>query len=104
MEFVFIKEKGGILTKVFVKDIFYLESQRDYVAVHTLEKRYMVHDILTDVAEKMPKGRFLRIHRSYMVQPSLVDRVEESSLFINGKRLSIGEKFRKEFKSKINLL
>jgi len=65
-EFVFVKD-NGILKKLNVDDILYLEAMGDYVKVHTSQKFHVLHSTLKSIEEKLPANKFLRIHRSYIV-------------------------------------
>jgi two-component system LytT family response regulator len=69
---------GGPLRRFFVRDgermipisidaIGRIEAQDDYAAVHTAEKAYLVHTSLAELEARLDGTRFLRIHRSHIV-------------------------------------
>ena len=65
-EFVFVKD-NGILKRIAIDDILFLEAMGDYVKVHTPQKFHVVHATLKSIEEKLPSSKFLRVHRSFIV-------------------------------------
>ncbi len=47
--------------------IYYLESARNYVAVHAQGREYLLRDTLSRVAERLAANQFARTHRSFVV-------------------------------------
>ena len=56
------------------EQIDYLEASRNYVAIHTAEKEYLIRDTISAMSDKLPAAAFVRCHRSYIVN---LDKVEE---------------------------
>lgn len=57
-------------------DIQYIEAAEDYVMIHTAEGRYMKHKTMTFFENALDKNTFSRCHRSYIVNVSLINRLE----------------------------
>ncbi|TMM58315.1 response regulator transcription factor [Maribacter algarum] len=53
--------------KILFANILYIESVKDYVKIHLINKRLMVKTTLIDFEQQLPSESFLRIHRSYVV-------------------------------------
>lgn len=53
--------------KIQFSTILYIESVKDYVKIHLMNKRLMVKTTLSDFEHQLPSESFLRIHRSYVV-------------------------------------
>ena len=70
--FVFVKD-NGILKRISIDDILFLEAMGDYVKVHTSQKFHVVHATLKSIEEKLPASKFLRVHRSYIVAINKID-------------------------------
>jgi two-component system, LytTR family, response regulator len=66
LERLFLRERGTI-RPVAVDRILRLEARDDYVAVHSLEGRYLVHVTLQDLLPRLDRRAFVRIHRSHAV-------------------------------------
>ncbi|MFL0098866.1 LytTR family DNA-binding domain-containing protein [Tenacibaculum maritimum] len=52
----------------------------------------MVHKSLTNILEKLPSQKFLRIHRSYIISLEKVKSIEGNSVEIGTERILIGRK------------
>jgi len=63
---IFVRGRGQIIP-VAVKDITRLEARDDYVAVHAGGQRHLVHITLNALEARLDPERFLRIHRSHVV-------------------------------------
>jgi len=87
-EFVFIRD-NGILKRIDINDILYLEAMGDYVKVHTAQKFHVVHSTLKAIGEKLPLSKFMRVHRSYIVALNKIDFIESSEYTINGALESV---------------
>jgi two-component system LytT family response regulator len=79
--------EGRPLTRVVVKDggqirvfpvetIDYLEAQGDYVAIHAGKEEVLKQQTLQSLEESLDPARFVRTHRSYLVQLDRIDRIE----------------------------
>jgi two-component system LytT family response regulator len=66
MSRLFVRSAGGIIP-VAVEDIAWLESAGDYVTAHVGRSRYMLHLALSRLEARLDPKRFVRIHRTHMV-------------------------------------
>lgn len=85
------------MEKVALQDILYVESMREYVGVYTPEKRYVIHQSMNSMAEKLSPPHFMRIHRSYIINMHHIDAIKGNTVQIQGKEISIGGNYRKGF-------
>ena len=63
---IFVRDRGRIIP-IAVADIERLEADDDYVAVHTRGRRYLVYLGMNDFETRLDPERFLRVHRSHIV-------------------------------------
>ena len=63
---VFVRERNRILV-VPTGEIERLEARGDYVALHTGAKRHLVQVTIADMERMLDPGRFVRVHRSHIV-------------------------------------
>ena len=63
---VFVRERHRILV-VPTGDIERLEARGDYVALHVGPKRHLVQVTIADMERRLDPGRFVRVHRSHIV-------------------------------------
>lgn len=85
-----IVRKRDHLQMVSVGDILWIEAQEDYVQIHTAKHKHLLLQRLGDLQDKLPADRFLRIHRSTIVN---LDAVKEIHPWSSGRfllRLSNG--------------
>ncbi|WP_057940581.1 LytR/AlgR family response regulator transcription factor [Algoriphagus resistens] len=77
--------------------IIYIEGLRDYIRIHTTEEKLMVYENMKDIYHKLPKGKFLRIHRSYIISIQHIRVLEGNFVELqDSTQLTIGETYRKE--------
>ena len=69
-----IRDRGAIVP-VPLSRIVRFEADDDYVTVVTLERRYLVAMRMADLAGQLPSDRFLRLHRSHIVNLDYVERM-----------------------------
>jgi two-component system, LytTR family, response regulator len=68
---LFVRDRGQVIP-VPVADIVHCDADGDYVAIHAAGRRYLVYLNLSDLAARLDPERFIRIHRSHLVN---LDRV-----------------------------
>jgi two-component system, LytTR family, response regulator len=87
-EFFFIKSDGQFI-KIKLADVLYFESEKDYVFIHTEQKRYLTLLSLKQLEKELPPERFLRVHRSYLVSLEKIELIDGSNLVIKGKQIPV---------------
>ena len=101
--FLFIRD-SNIVRKLKIADILYAEAMGDYVKLYTLEKFYSVHTSLKDVEAKLPESKFLRVHRSFIIQVGKIDTIEGGTLIINKKMVPVADTYRAALNRRLNVL
>ena len=72
---VFVKERGRMLA-VPLDRVERLEACDDYVALYVDGRRHLLHARLQDLAARLEPSRFLRVHRSHVVNLGCVAAIE----------------------------
>lgn len=90
---VTFKEKG-LLIRVEVQDILFIESQRSYVLVRTTKQLIRSKMTLTSVEELLPANDFIRAHRSYLVAINKIQSFSAREVFIGEWRIPIGRNYK----------
>ncbi|MGB0525406.1 MAG: LytR/AlgR family response regulator transcription factor [Flammeovirgaceae bacterium] len=98
--YIFLKVEKK-LVKVYLHEILYIESLKDYVKVKTIYEELIVHQSLTGLTEQLPSDQFIRIHRSYTIAIQHVKSLEGNMLEIKTKLLPIGRNYQHEVKETI---
>ena len=89
----FIKEEGKLL-KIAIDQIHYVEGFKDYVKIILDQKVHLALIPLKAVAEKLPSDKFIRIHKSYLINKNKVDAIEGNMLSVSNHKIPIGRTFR----------
>lgn len=99
-DFILVKSEHKI-HRIKYDDILYIESMREYVAYHTPNGRILSLNSLKSLEEELPAGRFLRIHKSYIVAMDKIDTLEGNLLHVGKEKLPIGASYREEVLGRI---
>lgn len=75
-------------------DIHFIESQRDYLLIHTATDRHMTKATLSSMEEELRNQGFIRIHRSYLIRIRAVSSFSSAEVVIEDNRLPIGRSYR----------
>ncbi len=102
-DYFFIK-KDSVHTKVPTKDILWVEALGDYITIHTINGKYILHLTLKSIESKLPPDKFIRVHRSYIVNIDNVGMVEDTTIFINNTSIPVGALYKDNFIRVLNLL
>ena len=104
-EYIFVKSKSRLI-KLNTNDVIYIEALKDYVVINTPSARYTIHSTMKDIQKKMPEDKFLRVHRSYIINLNKISEIESPNLILEGNKkiIPIGGSFKDGLLSKINLI
>ena len=101
--YLFVKTDGkNNFERIFLKDIYYVEASRNYIIIYLPGKRIITHSTLKHTEDSLPKDRFIKIHKSYIISLSQIQRTSSQSVFINDQELPIGNTYRDAFFNQIN--
>lgn len=97
---IFVR-KNERMIKIMIDDILYFEADRNYCKIFSRNKDCLLVMTLKEIDEKLPKDRFLRIHRSYIVNLSHVDEVAGSHVVIGKKAIPMSKNLRNELLNRL---
>lgn len=89
---IFIKT-GYEQVKVMFEDIFYLESEGNYISFITKNGKLLTRMTFAEVESLLPHGEFIRIHRSFIVAKNQVAKIERGQVIIKGVAIPVGESY-----------
>lgn len=95
-DFMFIKSDTRIF-KINYNDILYIEGMRDYIAVHTPKQRILTLMSMTRMLDKLPKRRFMRVHKSYIIGIGHIHMIQNNRVLINQKEIPISNSYKEQF-------
>ena len=99
-EFLFLKSEYKIV-RVNFSDIKYIESMREYVRIHLLnQKPIMSLMSMKKIESHLPSDRFMRVHRSFIVNLHQIKVVEKSRIVFDEKvYIPISEQYKERFQA-----
>lgn len=100
---IFIKADGK-LVRLQNDDILYIESMGDYVKFITAEKKYITHNTIKNLETKVDAQRFMKVHRSYIVNLSRIDDIQENQLYIKGAVIPVSKAHKARVMQKIKVI
>ncbi|MCM4156972.1 response regulator [Gramella sp. AN32] len=92
-DYIFVKVDTKKMKKIYLDEIFIVESLKDYVKIITPSKNFVVHQTLAGFTENLPKSQFIRIHRSHTISIDKVTALEGNRVEINGTKYTIGRNY-----------
>ena len=93
---IYVKADHKLL-KVQFDDILFIESQRDYAAIQTKEKKFLIKQSLTALDNLLPASHFRRVHRSFIISTSKIDAVYGNVIEIGTHEVTIGKSYKEDF-------
>lgn len=100
---IFVRHKNNMV-KLLIADILYIEAERNYARIFSIDKEYLLTMTLKIMAEKLPPAHFLRIHRSFIINLSQIEAVNEGYVLVNQKAIPIGKTQKSELLTRVKLL
>ena len=82
------------LYKINFDDIHYIEGQHEYVSFYTKDKRVTALYSLKALEDQLPRDKFIRVHKSYIVNIDHISEIEQVSLTVAGHKVPIGGSYR----------
>jgi DNA-binding LytR/AlgR family response regulator len=95
-DFFFVKADGGLI-KLFFDDILFIEALKEYVKIVTKDRFVITYHTISGLEEKLPPGKFYRIHRSYIVRINAITAIEGFTVKIEKHELPISRNERDNF-------
>jgi DNA-binding LytR/AlgR family response regulator len=89
--------------KIKFNDIIWMKGYGDYIKIHLKSKPnpLVVRISFKSMELELPKNKFIRIHKSYLVSIEEITAIRKNSIFLGDKELSIGETFRESIEELI---
>lgn len=97
-EFLFLKSEYKI-KRINFNDIQYIEGMKDYVKVFTSSESKPVLSLtsLKILETKLPAGKFMRVHRSFIVNLEKINTIERSRIVFGTVYIPVSDQFKDKF-------
>lgn len=103
-----VLKTGQDLHFIKTHDVIWIEAQGDFVRVHLSGQAQLVRETLQAIEQKLDRSKFVRIHRSFLVNLEHVRKVtpalygDYSVLMSDGAKLRLSRSYRGKFKGLIS--
>ena len=101
VDFIFVKTENR-LEKIMINDILYIEGMRDYLRIHTSNKKIMTLQSFSELEQLLPSQLVCRVHKSYMIAINKIDAIERSRIKIADQLIPLSETYKAAFLQLIN--
>lgn len=91
----FVKADNRI-ERIQMDDVLYIESLQNYVAIHTIHKKFISLVSLKSMEDFLPKDQFVKVQKSFIVNTKKIQSIEGDELLISDKRIPISRTNREE--------
>ena len=98
---VFVKSNLKIV-KINFDQILYVEGLREYISIFTTDGRHVVLQSLSRFLDILPPDRFIRVHRSYIVNAKRIDAIDNNTIHVGNTEIVISKSQKQAFLSFIN--
>lgn len=100
-----IKDRSNYYN-VSVDEIIWVQSEGNYITLHTDNKKYVVKQSLRRILDILDDDRFVKIQKSYVVRTDLIDIIDSKNdlVHIGDLQFPIGRSFKEELFSKYKIL
>lgn len=101
-KFIFVKD-GYKQIKICIDEILFVQSEGNYLNIVTVKEKVLARMTFPYLLEKLPRNLFFRIHNSYVINVSHIQKIEDNQIFIRDVKIPMGIKYKERFLSFLNL-
>lgn len=98
-DYIFVKtEAKGKLLKINLADIDFIESLKNYMAIHSGTQKTLVLTTMKELEDRLPKKQFIRVHKSFIIPVSKITGIEGNLVRLKNVSVEIliGETYKAE--------
>jgi len=97
-QFLFLKSEYKI-RRINFNDILYIEGLKDYIKVFTAgdEKPVLSLNSIKSLEQKLPENKFMRVHRSFIVNLDRIDTIERSRIIFGKVYIPVSDQYKDKF-------
>ena len=101
---IFVKKKT-MLEKIKYENLLWIEADGNHITLNVRDGRnYTIRKSLKEISDKLPKDRFLRVHKSFVVQVDAVTAIDSSNVHMGEKKIPIGRSYYNAFTATLNTI
>lgn len=94
--YIFVKTEYRI-EKVVLNEILYIQGMKDYLQIHTIDRKIMTLQTFKNLLEILPVIDFQRVHNSYIIAISKIENIERNRIRIGKDLIPISDSYKDKF-------
>lgn len=102
-DYLFVKSDYKLM-RINLGDIKYIESQHEYIKIHLVNENPIITMLsMKSIEENLPSDRFMRVHRSFIVNLAKISVIERSRIVFDGNvYIPVSDQYKIKFQSYID--
>ncbi|MDR1557418.1 MAG: LytTR family DNA-binding domain-containing protein [Tannerellaceae bacterium] len=102
-ESIFVKSEYKLI-QIELRKILYIEGLKDYIKIYTEGETRPVISLMSmkTMEELLPASRFIRVHRSFIVQPEKIKVIDRNRIVFGKEYIPISDSYRQKFNEFLN--
>lgn len=96
-----IIENRGIIYKVLINKIMYIEVRKKDLTIHTLDGVYYTKNSMEKVEKELIRYNFFRCHKSYLINMEHIEIIHKNTVFINNQEIPVSKHRISNLKTKL---
>jgi two-component system LytT family response regulator len=100
---IFVKI-DSLLKKIDLADIYCIRGADDYIEIIFESSKTLVHSSLNKFYESLPKNKFIRVHRSSIVNIDKITKYDSHVLEVGSHLVRVSRTYKQDLINKLNIL
>ena len=103
MKYIYVKSDYKLI-QIELDKILYIEGLKDYIKIHLEDNPRPILSLVSMkmMEDKLPANRFIRIHRSFIVQKQKIKIIEKGRIVFGKDYISISDSYKQELQNYVN--
>ena len=89
----FFVKCDGSLVKVLYEELEYVEALTNYIVLHTIARPLIVYLTMKGVLAHLPAGRFVKVHKSFIVNKDRIKSIRGNVLQLGGAEIPVSQHY-----------
>lgn len=94
-------ENKGIINKILINSIMYIEVRKKVLTIHTKNDTYYTKNSMDKIELELEKYNFFRCHKSYLINLEYIQFICKNTVVINGKDIPVSKYRMADLKKKL---
>ncbi len=95
-DFIFIRADKKFF-KIYFKDILFIKGLKDYVVIHTSDKKLITAMNIRTIGNQLPARMFMRVSKSYIINNLHIISFDTDFIYIGSEEIPLGISYREAF-------